>query len=150
MAIALQDSDWQDSAWQFRAAGDPSASARVIDGALDEIYALGQFEQARLFLDGSAGSVDRPAALLLRSRIALGRGNLNKAVRLADRATQLAENADLYGLTLLNLASVLGVGGIPDTAVQSVRRALETELSPAHRHLAAATIALWDAEHEGD
>ncbi len=150
IAVALESEDWQTAAWHFRAAGDTVAAAHVLDSSVDDIYASGQFEQARPFLDGSAGPANRPAALLLRSRVALSRGNHERALELANAAAEGARGGPLAGMTLLNLASVLGIGGIPEAAFDSVEKALETDLTPTQRNLATATIALWEAEHEGN
>ena len=150
IATTLETSDWQTAAWHYREAGNDNAAARVLDASVDHIFASGQFERARPFLDGTAGPPDRPAALLLRSRVELGRGNLAKALDLAHRAVETSEGAPLHGMALLNLASVLGIGGIPESAYQTVEQALVTNLTPTQLDLAQAMIALWDAEHEGN
>ena len=69
---------------------------------------------------------------------------------MANAAAEGARGGPLAGMTLLNLASVLGIGGIPEAAFDSVEKALETDLTPTQRNLATATIALWEAEHEGN
>jgi hypothetical protein len=77
-ASELESTDWAAAAWHYREAGDPEAAARVVDDSVDEVFAAGHFEQCRPFLDGSAGTRDRPGALILRSRIELSRGTTTK------------------------------------------------------------------------
>jgi DNA-binding SARP family transcriptional activator len=149
LGAALESRDWWMSAWHYRAAGDDAEAARVLDAAIDHIYAFGQFERTRPYIDGRTSS-DRTTTLLLRSRIELGRGNHERALELARRAVETAVDGQIAGLALLNLASVQGIGGIPEAAFVSVEKALQESLTPAQRNLATATVALWEAEHEGN
>ncbi len=150
VGAALVGVDWGAAAWHFAAAGDSEEAGRVVDDAIPLIIASGQFDRALPYLDGSAGATDRPGALVLRSRLELGRGNLEQARVLAQAAVRDGRGDSLGGTCLLNLASLLGVAGFEEAAVDCARRALVCELTPAQRLIAKATIALWDAANEGD
>ena len=54
------------------------------------------------------------------------------------------------GLTLVNLASILGAGGPVEEAVAAARLALDGDLSVSQRYVAQASLALWEASEEGD
>ncbi len=149
VGVALEGEDWAAAAWHYRAAGDTNAAARVVDGAIDSIFAAGQFEHARPFLDGSAGAWDRPGALILRSRLELLRGNYQLASRLAQEACASSLETALSGRALLNLSSILGFGGFDDDAAQRAEEALGAGLSASQRMVAKATIAMWEAGREG-
>ena len=147
---ALETTDWATAAWHLREAGDPTTAAQVVDGAINSVFASGQFERARAFLDGSTGSLDRPGALILRSRLELARGNFDQAQSLARQAVPASVNGSLAGPALLNVSSILGFGGFEEAAVGFARDALHAgSLTSSQRDVALATIAMWDAEHEG-
>ena len=146
---ALEGDDWATSAWHYRAAGDEELAARVVDGAIDAIFASGQFERARPFLDGSAGAWDRPGALILRSRLELSRGNYQQASAFAERACDVSTGTPLAGQALLNMSSILGFGGFEDKAVHRAEEALRAGLSSSQQSVAKATIAMWEAGREG-
>ena len=146
---ALERSDWATAAWHYRAAGDDESAARVVDGAIDAIFASGQFERARPFLDGSAGAWDRPGSLILRSRLELSRGNYQQASTLAERACNAGAGPPLAGQALLNMSSILGFGGFEDKAVHRAEEALRAGLSGSQQSVAKATIAMWEAGREG-
>ena len=147
---ALESSDWATAAWHLREAGDADAAAQVVDGAIDSVFASGQFERTRPFLDGSTGSLERPGALILRSRLELARGNVDEAASLARRAVAASANSLLAGPALLNVSSILGFGGFEESAVEFAKDAIEAgRLTTSQHDVALATIAMWQAEHEG-
>ncbi|MHB8891921.1 MAG: BTAD domain-containing putative transcriptional regulator [Candidatus Limnocylindrales bacterium] len=150
VGAALVGADWGAAAWHFAAAGDSKEAGRVIDDAIPLIIASGQFDLALPYLNGSAGATDRPGALILRSRLELGRGNLERAKDLAQAAVRDSQGDSLTGTGLLNLASLLGVAGFEEAAVDCATQALSSELTPGQRLIAKATIALWDAANEGN
>ncbi|HJW75908.1 MAG TPA: BTAD domain-containing putative transcriptional regulator, partial [Thermoleophilia bacterium] len=149
LAVALEPHDWRASATHYLEAGDAAAVERVLDASLELILASGLLDQVRPFLDGSAGDPDRPSALLLRSRVEMARGNLDIATELARRACDAAQTAPLAGITLLNLATVLGVSGFPDEAMRHASEAMRHHLTPGQRDVALATVAMWEARHRG-
>ena len=147
---ALESADWATAAWHLREAGDPTIAAQVVDGAINSVFASGQFERARPFLDGSTGNLDRPGALILRSRLELARGNFDQAASLARQAVPASAGGSLAGPALLNASSILGFGGFEEAAVGFAKDALRAgSLTSSQRDVALATIAMWDAEHEG-
>ena len=101
-------------------------------------------------LDGTVGNPERVVALVLRSRVELGRGNLHRAIGLATSAATAAHGTEHAGVTLLNLATVVGVSGFPDEAMRSASEALSQNLTPAQHDVAVATVSMWEAGHEGD
>ena len=149
-ASAALGKDWAAAAWHLAQAGDSDEAGRVIDDAVPLIIAGGQFDRAIPYLDGSAGPVDRPGALILRSRLELGRGSLDRARALAQSAADESDGHHLHGTSLLNLASLLGVAGFEEAAVDCATRAMNCELSQSQRLIAKATVALWEASIEGD
>ena len=102
------------------------------------------------FLVVEGGDPDRPIALVLRSKIELGHGNYDRAAHWAQVAAASAAGTADAGLTLLNLASILGAGGPVEEAVAAARSALDGDLSETQRYVAQASLALWEASEEGD
>ncbi len=143
-------SDWYVSAWHFFMAQDAPECAQAVDSAVDEIIAAGRFDEVRPFLVAEAGDPSRPIALVLRSKIELGHGNYDRAAQWAQAATRLAQGTDDSGLTLVNLASILGAGGPVEEAVAAAKLALDGALSLSQRYVAKASLALWEASEEGD
>jgi LuxR family maltose regulon positive regulatory protein len=150
VAAALEQTDWRSAALHYRAGGDMGAAARVIDSALEEILASGQFDSVRELVDGSAGNRNRPSAMILRSRLELARGSLSVAQSLAKGAVEGAAGTPLAGSALVNLATVLGVSGFEDGAMAFAAQALDHPLSDSLRRVANATLLMWEAGHEGD
>ena len=150
LGFGLENSNWHASAAHFRAAHDYADAARVVDASLEQILAAGQFEGVQEFLDGSAGPQDRPAALVLRSRLEFARGSLGKAIQLARLAVNGADVGPHSGIALLNLATILGVSGFADEAMELAANALTHPLTEAQRQVAKATVLMWEAGHRGD
>ena len=150
VASAIVGNDWRAAAWHLVQAGDSDEAGRVVDDAIPLIIAAGQFDRVLPYLDGSAGAVDRPGALIVRSRLELGRGNLDRATALAQAAVDESDGQQLHGSSLLNLASLLGVAGFEAAAANCATRAMSCELTHSQRLIAKATVALWEASDEGD
>jgi DNA-binding SARP family transcriptional activator len=150
VASAVGERDWEAAAWHLVQAGDSSDAGRVIDEAIPLIVAAGQFDRVLPYLDGSAGVEDRPGALIVRSRLEFGRGNLDRATTLAHAAVDESDGQPLHGTSLLNLASLLGVAGFEAAAVECATQAMRCELTRSQRLIAKATVALWEASREGD
>ena len=150
LAEALRSSSWFAAAWHFREAGDAASAAEMVDASVSSVLAAGHLEQTRQFLDGSAGSIHRADALILRSRLELERGNLARAIDLAQQASDLARNTDKAGLALLSLTAILARHGFDDRSVELASRALGGHLSPAERQVAEATVAVSSTQIEGD
>jgi DNA-binding SARP family transcriptional activator len=150
LAERLEESDWYSAASHYLQAGDVDAVERIVDASLEEILASGRTNAVHGLIDGTVGDPDRVVALVLRSRVELGRGNLRRAVSLASSAASAAHGTAYAGVTLLNLATVVGVSGFPDEAMRSASEALSQTLSPAQHAVAVATVSMWEAGHEGD
>ena len=146
----LASVDWQGSAWHFVQGEDGGSAASVIDGAIEDIIASGAFRQVSPFLEPSAGDPMRPTALVLRSRIALDGGNGTKATGVARHAVGAAGEGRWAGTALLNLASILSVGGFDDEAVDTAAIALSSNLSVQQRCIAQAIVTVREASQEGD
>ncbi len=149
VAIALEMTDWIGSAWHYRAAGDHADAARIVDAAVPAILAAGEFELAAPFLDGSAGSNDRPEALLLRSRVELDRGNYDRALELAQASVDHSDSHP-SGVSLLNLAFLQSIAGYQESFVDLASTALQGSLGPEQVDLAKAAIVLAGSQEEGD
>src|SRR5829696_3556382 len=150
-AHALRRTDWFRAAWHYRAAGSTDSAAEVIDAAVPQILAAGAYEVAAQFLDGSAGSVDRAPALVLRSRIELERGSARRALSLATRAVDEARSTRGVGNALLNLAGLQSVAGFGDTAAELAHESLQhPDLTPAEVLIAEASIAIRGVSVDGD
>ena len=150
VAEAMQSSRPFVAAWHFREAGDAASAAAMVDASVSSVLAAGHLEQTRQFLDGSAGSIHRVGALILRSRLELERGNLARAIDLAQQASDLARNTDKAGLALLSLTAILARHGFDGRSVELASRALGGSLSPAERKVAEATVAVSSTQGEGD
>ena len=91
------------AAWHFREAGDADSAAEMVDASVSSVLAAGHLEQARQFLDGSAGSIHRADALILRSRLELERGNLRERSTWPNRHRAGPQYGTQAGLALLSL-----------------------------------------------
>ncbi len=150
VAEELRPSRWFAAAWHYREAGKPASAGEVVDSSVSSVLAAGQLEQTRQFLDGSAGSINRTGALILRSRLEVERGNLTRAIDLAQEASEQAHGTDKAGLALLNLTAVLARHGFNDRSVELASQALGGTLSPAERQVAEATVVVSSTQDEGD
>lgn len=149
IADALEPLDWRASASHYRAAGASDAAARVVDEAIPSIIGSGSFEAALPLLDGTAGSADRAGALILRSRIEFSRGNLRRALALAEEAASKAD-ASLTGTALLNIAALEEIGGFPEYAIQRTESALRGPLADPERQVAEASLLMRRSQTDGD
>jgi ATP/maltotriose-dependent transcriptional regulator MalT/DNA-binding SARP family transcriptional activator len=149
IAEALEPVDWRAAASHYRAAGEPEAAARVIDEAIPSIIGSGSFEAMFPLLDGTAGRSDRAGALILRSRIEFARGNLGRAITLAELAVARAQGG-LAGTAMLNLAALEGVAGFPDRAIERTESALRGQLADTERQVAEASLLLRESQEDGD
>jgi tetratricopeptide (TPR) repeat protein len=150
VAARFEAVDWRSAVSHYLLGGDVASVERIVDASLESVLASGSLDSVRTLLDGSAGDPNRPAALLLRSRLELGRGDVHRAVDLARAASSAASDSQLAGPSLLNLATVLGVSGFPDEAMGYAAEALKHGLTPGQRDVAVATVSMWEAGHEGD
>ncbi len=143
--------DWRISATHYSRGGDQTSVDRVVDGAIDQILGEGSFLEAEHFVLRSDTDT-RISALIVRSRAELARGEIHEATGLAEAAVRSAEHhaPGQMGLALLNLATLLALGGPQRPAVDAASAALGHHLSPSQRDVAQALIALWEAAHEGD
>ena len=149
LAEALEPIDWLAAAKHYRAANEPSAAARVVDEAVPTVIASGLFEAVLPLLDGTAGPIDRPGALILRSRIEFVRGNFRRALSLAEEAAAKADGA-LAGTAQLNIAALEGVAGYPEHAIERAESALRGRLAEAERKVAEASVLLRATQLGGD
>ncbi|MEO5964418.1 MAG: hypothetical protein ABIR11_03045, partial [Candidatus Limnocylindrales bacterium] len=150
VARALEPTDWHGAAWHFRAGGYPLDAARVIDMAVPSILASGSPELAAGFLDGSAGSVDRPEALILRSRLEFVRGNAARSLELGRTAADQAHGQPAEGTAQLNLATLLGLWGFDDSSLQLAWAARQGELNPTQSSIADAFQLMGQLSRDGD
>lgn len=150
LADELPAAGWNIRAWHLLKAGDRDACQAVVDGALEQIIAAGDFDVAKQFLGWDAGDPNRPEALLLRSRIELSRGDFDRGMHWARLTVQHVSGGPLLGLSLLNLAFALSTAGIADEAASYIMEALAHDLSPVQRYIAQANLALLQASQEGD
>ena len=150
IGLALAPTDWRAAVGHFVEAKEVDLAAQTVDAAVPTILAEGQFDQVVQFLDGSAGRTDRPGALIVRSRLELGRGHIENARDLARRAVEAANGDPLAGTALLNVAALFGVAGFESDSIGYVQRALEHPLSESQLMIAKSTVALWEACQEGN
>ena len=149
IAEALEPVDWLSAAKHYRDANEPAAAARVIDEAVPSIIASGLFEAVSPLLDGTAGSINRAGALILRSRIEFARGNLRRAIALAEEAAERAVGS-LTGTAQLNIAALEGVAGYPEHAIERAESALRGRLADSERRVAEASLLLRATQEGGD
>ena len=149
VAAYLEPTDWYGSTWHYLEAGDAPHAMRVLDRAVPEILAAGTLELAAQFLDGTAGSPDRPAALLLRSRVELDRGHYERALELATRASSASET-ELAAIALLNLGFLRSILGYGKEFVTIAETALGGSLPSDQADLARAAIVVAGSQDEGN
>jgi DNA-binding SARP family transcriptional activator len=107
-------------------------------------------ELANEFLDGSAGPSDRPAALVLRSRLEISRDNSEQARELAERAAALAEGSDAEAVALLNLARSRSLWGFDEVSLGLAREARDATTNPTQASIAEAFLLVGTLTKDGD
>ena len=150
VAAALEPTDWLGSAWHYSMCGEQRDVDRVLQMALPTILATGRADRTSAFLDRSDGSSADPWVKVLRSRLELERGSIERAIRLARAAVQESSGTNMAGVTNLNLSAVLARHGFDEQAASHAKIALSEGLDETGRGVAEALLALRDVQERGD
>jgi ATP/maltotriose-dependent transcriptional regulator MalT/DNA-binding SARP family transcriptional activator len=147
----FEGKEWRTSATHYSQGGDHVSVERVIESAVDEIFAAGRFNDVLPFLDLLSDPPDRPLGLILRSRLEMTHGAMSDALRLAGAAVGASSPSHpRLGLALLNLASLKATAGVRQDVVELVHQALREPLTPHQREIADASVAAWESSKDGD
>lgn len=147
LAVAMEGRDWYASAWHYLQAGAVDDSERVVDDALPTIIATGAFDRGSQVVSRRS---NRPSALVIRSRLELDHGNVDRAIELAREASDSALGGPLSGVAMLNLSAILARHGFDDQSATLASTAIEHGLDTGARSVAEALLALRSAQEDGD
>ena len=111
--------DWRVAGRHYLASGDPEDASRVLSAAIDNILATGAYATAQdLAAELPTGSLEGAPGLVLRSRLAQQRADVEEGRELAEQARQ----ADPISTTvLLNLATARSLAGDVGGALEATR-----------------------------
>ncbi len=105
---AAEATDWRTAVHHFAEAGDVDEIQRVVASALGVIMGTGQDTMAIEILDARATEAPSSASEVLRSRVALRRGDTEKAKDHALRARALAPANTIALMNLMSTSYTLG------------------------------------------
>ncbi len=144
VARAAEERDWIVACTHYTAAGDVDRVAEMLERALGEIMATGQYAIAARFVEVARSS--DPGSAVILSRLALADNDSHRAQELARRAVELG---DLDEAAAGNLISVL----IATAGFEEARRLARDLQSRAHDpqigQIAELTADLIDASVDG-
>lgn len=126
-AEAAAASDWRVAAHHYREAGDTTCVVSVIAGAIPEIMGSGQYAAADEFIEHVPPETRSAGLKLVRSRMAMQRGEIDKAVALSEAVLDSAETASIAGdHALLNLITMNVLAGRAGVARDLAARLRDT------------------------
>lgn len=113
VAMWADSRDWRLAAFHYGAAGDLDAVRRVLTAAIQTIMSTGEYELAESLIDQYAPSDHDVVYEVIRSRMDVLRGDLDRATERARTAFDLADTLPeaLRAPIQLNWMSVAGVSG---------------------------------------
>ena len=129
--------DWRVAAHHYREAGDHDSVATIVAGAIPEIMGSGQYAVAdRLRRPGSSESMSAAALDLVRSRVAMQRGDQESAIALSTSVLRGAEPGSAESdHALLNLATMYMHAGETEPALRNLEQLARTTTGrPPPRH----------------
>ncbi len=144
--------DWRLAAYHFAAAGDASDLHRVLKSAIPAIMGSGQFELAESYVDRFPSDAPVPAFEMVRSRMALHRGNAEAALSRARAAFEGygdQEGSDT-DLALLNLITVHYNLDMMAEAASLVSVLLERKPQGQIKDMALGTQLVLESSLDGD
>ncbi len=142
VADAAASTDWRTAAHHYREAGDLDAVAMVVAGAIPEIMGSGQYAVAVSFVEEQEVRSQSPGLNLIRSRVAMQRGDRESAVALSSAVLQDASpGSQESDHALLNLATMSMHAGDPAQATHHLERLRFTSQN-AHLQLISEAMRL--------
>jgi LuxR family maltose regulon positive regulatory protein len=146
VARAAEAVDWRVAALHYLAGNDQTSVAQVLTGAIDRILASGSYALAHeLGASVASNLTDGSASLVIRSRMALQRGDTAVALDLAEEAWRLDP---VSSAVLLTLASARVSAGDVAAALDAVRQ-LEGRDEPTLGQLAQLLRLTMEASLRG-
>ncbi len=119
IAEAAESLHWRIAARHFIDAGDEPSAQRVIVGALERVLATGAYTAAQDLVGELAdGAIEGAPGLVLRSRIALQRADVNEGLALAEEALRAEPRSTA---ALLNVVSARTLSGDITAALEASR-----------------------------
>ena len=113
--------DWRAAAHHYREAGDLDAVAAVVSGAISEIMGGGQYAIAIGFVDQLPAELRSAGLNLVRSRVAMQRGDQESAIALSSAVLQdAAPGSEESDHALLNLATMFMHAGDTESALANL------------------------------
>jgi DNA-binding SARP family transcriptional activator len=151
VAKAAAGTDWRTAAYHYREAGDLSALASVVAGAIPEIMGSGQYAVAAGFVEQVPPELRSAALNLVRSRVVMQRGDRDSAVALSSAVLVDAEpGSQESDHALLNLATMYMHAGDIATATAHLDRLRSTSRSEDLRLIAEGMAMMIAASGSGE
>ncbi len=144
--------DWRLAAYHLAAAEDMTDLGVIVQAAIAKIMGSGEFALAEAYAERAA-SEHNGAFELLRSRMELHRGHLDRALRFAEAAVDSAmrsEDDQLADHALLNLIAVLHITGSLEAARDVAELLAGRTSSPMLRSIAESILAVSSGSLDGN
>ena len=146
VARAAEGIDWRVAGRHYLASGDTDDAHRVLSAAIENILATGAYAAAQdLVADLPTGTLDGAPGLVLRSRLAQQRADVDEGRDLAEQAWSLDPDSTAV---LLNLVSARSLSGDLQGAMEA-GHVLEGSPSPHIAALGTSYRLLIEASLEG-
>jgi len=134
--------DWRTAAHHYREAGDLNSVATVVAAAIPEIMGSGQYAVAVGFVEPAMVEGESAGLNLIRSRVAMQRGDHEAAVALSTAVLQgVAPGSSESDHALLNLATISMHAGDAAEATRLLDRLASTS-QDSHLHLITEAMRL--------
>ncbi len=147
VAKAVEQRDWATACRHFAAAGDNQEIARVVEASISRIMATGDYAQAASIIEHLAPQPAPASFDIIRSRMALRRGDVTAGIQ---SATDAADRGDSAEAAQLNLASILISSGKVEEALKTARGLDSASTSERVRGLARALVLIIESSVRGD
>jgi ATP/maltotriose-dependent transcriptional regulator MalT/DNA-binding SARP family transcriptional activator len=146
IAAALESTDWAGASRHYAAAGDATEIHRVIEQAIGRIMARGEYALAESIIDRFPADTSPASFSIVRSRMALRRGQEATAIEFAESAVAAGPKGE-FGL--LNLASVLVATGRIGDGVSVAAQLADGGSDTAVRRVAEAILVVIQGSLQG-
>jgi len=151
VAESVAATDWRTAAHHYREARDISCVAAVIASAIPEIMGSGQYAAADEFIDQVPQETQSAGLKLVRSRMELQRGEIERAMALSNEVLEAAATGSMEGdHALLNLVTTSLQLGDAAQALNFARRLRAQTVNDQLRMIAEATALLVASNDDGD
>lgn len=143
--------DWRTAAHHYREAGDLGSVATVVAGAIPEIMGSGQYAVAIGFIEQAPKDLKAAAMDLVRSRVAMQRGDHQSAIAISSSVLREADPDSMeIDHARLNLATMFIYAGETEAALRNLNELRSTTKDEQLRLIADGMRLMIAASGTGD